>query len=65
MGVHSLGADDPLEEEMTTHSSILAKIIPWTGEPVGLQSMCYREKAKFDSMLETVPLTCFLLLLLL
>ena len=29
----------PLEEEMTTHSSILAVIIPWTKEPSGLQSM--------------------------
>ena len=30
---------DPLEEEMATHSSILAWKIPWTEEPVGLQSM--------------------------
>jgi len=29
----------PLEEEMATHSSILAWRIPWTGEPGGLQSM--------------------------
>ena len=27
--VQSLGQEDPLEEEMTTHSSILAGIIPW------------------------------------
>ena len=56
MGVHSLGGDDPLEEEMTTPSSILARIIPWTGESGGLQSMCYRE-ANSDSMLEIVSLT--------
>ena len=31
--------EDPLEEEMTTHSSILAWEIPWIGEPGGLQSM--------------------------
>ena len=31
--------DDPLEEEMTTHSSYVAWEIPWTGEPCGLQSM--------------------------
>ena len=37
--VSSLGWEDPLEEEMATHSSILACIIPWTGEPGGLQSM--------------------------
>ena len=28
-----LGQDDPLEEEMATHSSILAWRIPWAGEP--------------------------------
>ena len=33
-----LGWDDPLEKEMTTHSSILAwDIIPWTEEPGGLR----------------------------
>ena len=37
--VQSLGREDPLEEEMATHSSILAVIIPWTEEPGGLQSM--------------------------
>ena len=30
---------EPLEEEVTTHSSILAWRIPWTEEPGGLQSM--------------------------
>ena len=39
MWVRSLGLEDPLEEEMTTHSSILAWRIPWTEEPGGLQSM--------------------------
>ena len=33
------GWRDPLEEEMATHSSILAWKIPWTEEPRGLQSM--------------------------
>ena len=37
--VQSLGWDDPLEEEMATHSSILAWRIPWTEEPGGLRSM--------------------------
>ena len=36
--VQSLGGEDPLEEEMATHSSILAWEIPWTEEPGGLQS---------------------------
>ena len=31
--VRSLGQEDPLEKEMTTHSSILAWKIPWTEEP--------------------------------
>ena len=35
----SLGLVDPLEKEMSTHSSILAWRIPWTEEPGGLQSV--------------------------
>ena len=35
----SLGQEDPLEKEMTTHSSILAWGIPWMEEPGGLHSM--------------------------
>ena len=31
--VQSLGGEDPLEEEMATHSCILAWRIPWTEEP--------------------------------
>ena len=38
----SLGWEDPLEEGMATHSSILAWRIPWTEEPGGLQSMGYQ-----------------------
>ena len=34
----SLGQEDPLEEEMATHSSILTGEIPRTQEPDGLQS---------------------------
>ena len=37
--VWSLGWEHPLEEEMATHSSILAWEIPWTEEPDRLQSM--------------------------
>ena len=37
--VRPLGWEDPLEEGMATHSSILAWRIPWTEEPGGLQSM--------------------------
>ena len=39
MWVQSLGQEDPLEEGMATHSSILAWEIPWTEEPGRLQSM--------------------------
>ena len=39
MQVQPLGQEDPLEEEIATHSSILAWEIPWTEEPAGLQSM--------------------------
>ena len=37
--VRSLGWEDPLEEEMATHSSIPAWKIPWIEEPGRLQSM--------------------------
>ena len=38
-GVQSLGREDPLEKEMTTHSSTLAWKIQWTEEPGRLQSV--------------------------
>ena len=37
--VRSLGWEDPLEKEMATHSNTLARKIPWTEEPGGLQSV--------------------------
>ena len=39
MQVQSLGREDPLEEKMATHSSIVAWEIPWTEEPGELQSI--------------------------
>jgi len=39
MQVRSMGQEDPLEEEMATHSSILAWKIPWTAEPDRLQKI--------------------------
>ena len=51
MWVWPLGQEDPLEEEMATHSSILAWRIPWTEEPGGLQSMgSYRVEPKWLSV---------------
>ena len=46
--VQSPGREDPLEEEMTTHSSILAWEIPWTEETGGQQSVCsQRDRRKW------------------
>ena len=39
MWVRSLGGEDPLEEQMIAHSSILAWRIPWTEEPDRPQSI--------------------------
>ena len=45
MQVKSLCWEDPLEEEMATHSSILAWKIPWTGEHGGLQSIASQSQS--------------------
>ena len=39
MQVPSLDQENPLEEGMATHSSILSWRLPWTEEPGGLQSI--------------------------
>ena len=39
-----LGQEDPLEEGMATHSSVLSWRIPWTEGPGGLQSMRLQEE---------------------
>ena len=39
MQIQSLGREDPLEEEMATHCTILVWEIPWTEEPEVLQSI--------------------------
>ena len=44
--VWSLGLEDPLEEEMAKHSSILAWEIPWTEEPGGLQFVRFHKSWK-------------------
>ena len=46
MQVWSLGWEDPLENEMATHSSILAWEIPWTEEPGGLSSWGHKRVAQ-------------------
>ena len=51
----SLVQEDPLEEEMTTYSSILAWRIPWTEEPGELQSMGSQE---LDTTEQLTYFTC-------
>ena len=46
----SLSWEDPLEEDMVTHSSILALEIPWTEEPGGLQSMDHTESERLKQL---------------
>ena len=40
--IQSLGQEDPLEEGVATHSSLLARRIPWTEKSGQLQSMAQR-----------------------
>ena len=58
--IQSLGQEDPLEEEMVTHSSILAYKIQWTEEPGGLQSMGHKELNTTEP-LSTAYLVCSLM----
>ena len=53
------GWEDPLEEEMETHSSILAWVIPWTEEPAKLQSMGSK-RVKHDWARMHILCLCFL-----
>ena len=47
--VHSLSGEDPLEEGMATHSSVLAWRIPWTVEPDRLQSMGLQSRTQLSN----------------
>ena len=57
--VQSLGREDFLEKEMTTHSSILAWKIPWTDEPNRLQSKRSQRVAKSETGLRDFNLLSF------
>ena len=48
-----MGQEDPLEEEVATHSSILAWKIPWTEEPGGLQSMRSQKVRQLNAHVHT------------
>ena len=52
--VRSLGQEDPLEEEMATHSSILAWSIPTDREPGGLQSVGSKESDMTEQLTHTL-----------
>ena len=56
MWVQSLGREDPLEEEMASHSNIFAWKIPWTEEPGGRQSKGSKESNTAENAC-TVPLS--------
>ena len=51
MQIQSLGQGDPLEDEMATHSSILAWKIPWTEEPGVLQSMGSQNQMQLNTVM--------------
>ena len=46
----SLGQEDPLKEGMATHSSILAREIPWTEEPGRLQSIGSQSRTRLRQL---------------
>ena len=50
MWVQSLGQEDPQEQEMATHSSILACKIPWTEEPGGLSPWGHKESDMIECL---------------
>ena len=60
--IGSLGQEDPLEEEMATHSSFPAWRIPWTEEPGGLQSMGHKELDRIETI--SMQSICWTFLLL-
>ena len=56
--VPSLGQEDPLEEEMATHSSTHVWRTPWTEEPGGLQSMGWLESDTTEQLHVHFSLSC-------
>ena len=54
--VPSMGQEDPLEEEIPTHSSILAWRIPWTEETGGLQSIGLQSQTRLKRLKHSTAL---------
>ena len=48
----NVGQEDPLEKEMATHSSSLARKIPWTEEPGRLYSLQGHKRVRHDLMIK-------------
>ena len=57
-----LGREDPLEEEMATHSSILAWRVPWTEEPAGLQSLGLQSQTRQSGWAQALARTSYMAL---
>ena len=58
MQVRSLAQEDPLEEEMATHSSNLCWEIPWTEKPGGLRSMGSQRESDTTERLNSYNCRC-------
>ena len=54
MQVQSLGWEDPLEEGMATHFSVLAWRIPWTEEPAGYSPLGRKESDMIEALSQHV-----------
>ena len=54
MRVQSLGWEDPLEEGVAAHSSILVCRIPWRDEPGGLQSLMGLKESDMTEVTEQI-----------
>ena len=57
MWVQSLGQEDPVEEDMASHSSILAWEIAWTEEPGGLRFTGMQSQTRLEQISPPVGLS--------
>ena len=59
MQIQFLGQEDPLEEKMVTHSSILACEIPWTEDPGRLQSVGLQSRTRLNVHTQTLTIVLY------
>ena len=57
--VQFLGQEDPLEEKMVSHSSILACEIPWTEDPGRLQSVGSQSQTQLNMHTQTLTIVLY------